>query len=162
MRYAIFATLTVLGLPWFANGDQPVGPAKSDGKAPEASKEQAAIKAIIERGGKHWSAPPKATIGGTEHQPGRHLFIWPAEDRVYPSARNTDGVYGFGVKFNWALQPGASLPPQNTGQYYRYAPVALPKALGWDFTKRFDERAKNGSFDVLLGAETDKLKGEQD
>jgi len=163
MRYAIIAPVSVLGLVFFGNSGQPAAAALSgDQKAPEISREQSALKQLLERGGKHWSSLSRATIGGIEHQAGRQLFIWPAEDRVYSSFLNTDKVHVFGVKFNWALQPGEKLPPQNTGQYYRYAPVALPKTLGWDFTKRLDERASRGSFDVLLGAETDKLKGEQD
>jgi hypothetical protein len=164
MRSLMIATVTVLGLAGLGSGGQPAAPGKSgEPKAPEGIREQAAIKQLIERGGKHWSSPARATIGGTEHlQGGRSLYIWPAEDRVYPSVRNSDQVSLFGVKFNWALQPGEKLASQNTGQYYRFAPVALPKTLGWDFTKRLDERAKSGSFEVLLGAPADKLKGEQD
>jgi hypothetical protein len=133
-------------------------------KPPRASKEQTAVKQLLERGGNHWSAPTKATFHGTEYlQGGRHLYIWPAEDRVYPSVRSGDGkVYNFGVKFNWMLQPGESIPPQTTGQYYHYAAVAQPKMFGWNFTRRFDEQAERGSFDVLLSLGADKLKGDQE
>jgi hypothetical protein len=59
------------------------------------------VQKILEKGGKHWSSPPKFVAGETTIEPGQRLLFWPADDEV-PDA-TTKRVT---LRFHWLLLPG--------------------------------------------------------
>ncbi len=109
------------------------------------------LKAIA-AGGKHWSAPEKLDLGETKYlQPGRRLVVWPAEDVVYEARRSADGKTAlFGVKFRWALHPGAEFPRPESGLlWYNTYDLGDKNASSYYHAKP-DMKAREGEFSELF------------
>jgi len=82
------------------------------------------VKKLLDNGGKNWSSPTHSKVedGRLEYlQPGRRVYIWPVEDKLYESvAVSGTGGYSVQVSFRWALQPGAAMPNEKGGHRYYY------------------------------------------
>ena len=73
---------------------------------PTESKEPEDVAKSIQKGGKFWSSPAKASRGDTSFTPGDRFWVWPVEDRVFEAK---DGKLP--MKFHWRVRPGQK-PPQ--------------------------------------------------
>src|SRR5438132_6989183 len=95
-----------------------------------------AVQKLIAKGGKYWSASEKPsgnsmTLGNTkiEDKPGKRLWLWPAEDRIYDII---DGKAK--IRLRWQLRPGGKRPASDEEfPVIQYADQAFSFGIEWQF-----------------------------
>jgi len=63
------------------------------------------INKKLEKGGKHWSAPNKVSVGNDHIVTGKKLWILPEEDRVFEIKKSK-----LSIPFNWQVQSAQKVP----------------------------------------------------
>lgn len=114
---------------------------------------------LMEKGGKHWSDSKAGVFGFKKYEkPGRLLYIWPAEDRIYRVNVADDGSGSATVEFRWQLQPGETFD-KKFPEYVTYI-WGEPdgKADGFQVTNKIDSEAASGKFSTTLSFSKKKLE----